>query len=52
MKLVLCTDYENFVIDEPTTDVALYTFYVFNVTNAPDIYQRGNEPAVAEVTSN
>jgi hypothetical protein len=42
-------DYENFIIDEPATEIGLYSFYIFNITNAADVYQRGNKPNVEEV---
>jgi len=40
--------YERFIIDEPSSEVSLITFYVFNVTNADEIVQRGYKPHIAE----
>lgn len=42
-------DFQNFVVDEPPTDVALTQFFVFNITNAPDVIQRGYKPYVTEI---
>lgn len=45
----MCNDkYKEFIYDEPSADVRLLSFYVFNVTNPLDIVRRGNKPAVKE----
>ena len=43
------TDYNNFVVDEPTAEEHMTQFYVFNVSNAPEVIQRGYKPYVTEV---
>jgi hypothetical protein len=43
------TDYNNFVVDEPTAEEAMTQFYIFNVSNAPEVIQRGYKPYVTEV---
>lgn len=44
-----CTDeFNNFVIDEPSVDIRLFSFYVFNVTNTLTTVQRGFKPAMVE----
>ena len=42
-------DYNNFVIDEPTVDEALFTVFIFNISNAADVIQKGYKPNVNEV---
>lgn len=42
-------DYHNFVIDEPTTEQAMVQFFVFNVSNAPEVVQRGYKPYITEI---
>lgn len=41
-------DYINFIIDEPRENLALYNFYVFNVTNSIDVITRGYKPYIKE----
>lgn len=41
-------DFVNFVVDEPTDDYSMLMFYVFSVTNAADVLQRGYKPSVEE----
>lgn len=41
-------DYQNFVIMEPAEDDTLMSIYLFNITNAADVFQRGYKPVVAE----
>ena len=41
-------DYYHFVIDKPSTDKALLTMYVYNVTNADEVIQRGYKPKMRE----
>ena len=40
--------YVDFVIDEPTSDYAMVTMYVFNVTNAADVFLIGFKPRMVE----
>ena len=42
-------DYNNFVIDEPPIDEAMFQFFIFNISNAPDVIQKGYKPKVNEV---
>ncbi len=41
-------DFRNFVIDEPDDEYSMITFYVFSVTNAQEVLQRGYKPSVHE----
>lgn len=41
--------YESFIVDDPQPVDAMHSFYIFNVTNAADIIQRGYKPVVAEI---
>jgi hypothetical protein len=41
-------DFVNFVVDEPTDEYSMLTFYIFSVTNAADVLQRGYKPQVQE----
>ena len=42
-------DYIKFIIDEPTEDTTMFQFWLFNVSNAADIIDRGYKPLVKEV---
>ena len=42
-------DYTRFLVDEPTVEEAVITFYLFNISNADDIIQRGYKPKISEV---
>ena len=42
-------DYIKFIVDEPTQSTAMYQFWLFNVSNAQDIIDRGFKPHVVEV---
>ena len=44
------TEYYSFVVDQPDTSLGMYSFYLFNITNAANVFQRGDEPDVVEVT--
>lgn len=45
----LCNEkYKEFLYDEPTSDVKLLSFYIFNITNTLDVIRRGYKPAVLE----
>ena len=46
--LTCSKDYHTFIIDEPDPNVNLLKFYVFNITNAADCLDRGNQPIVDE----
>lgn len=44
-----CTDhYNNFVIDKPSQDIRLFSFYVFNISNTFTTMQRGFKPTMVE----
>ena len=42
-------DYRNFIVDEATVHDSMTSFYLFNVTNVPEVIQRGYKPALQEV---
>ena len=42
-------DYHNFVIDEPSTEQHMVQFFIFNVSNAPEVVQRGYKPYITEI---
>ncbi|RYG70160.1 hypothetical protein EON64_00895 [archaeon] len=40
--------YQDFVVDRPTEDFQMLSFYVFNVSNAYEVIERGDQPVVTE----
>jgi len=45
-----CTkQYDAFVVDEPSADIKLFAFFVFNVTNTLTVIQRGFKPIMVEL---
>eukprot|EP01031_Cornospumella_fuschlensis_P028812 gene28812-34780_t len=40
--------YQEFVVDTPTEDFQMLSFYVFNVSNAYEVIERGDQPVVTE----
>ena len=42
-------DYINFIVDEPSVDTAMFQFWLFNISNAENIIDRGYKPNVLEV---
>lgn len=47
--LSMIIDYKNFVINQPSEETSLLSIYLFNVTNAADVFERGYKPNVKEV---
>jgi hypothetical protein len=44
-----CSDqYNNFVIDKPSAEVRLFSFYIFNISNPFTTMQRGFKPSLVE----
>eukprot|EP01038_Epipyxis_sp_PR26KG_P014212 gene14212-19069_t len=41
-------DYYDFVIDEPDAESRMFMLYIYNISNAKAIYQRGYKPALVE----
>lgn len=41
-------EYVSFVVDEPASSFAMISFYVFNISNAYEVMERGDPPVVAE----
>ena len=42
-------DYQNFVTDEPSIEESMFQVYIFNISNAADVIQKGYKPAVNEI---
>ena len=42
-------DYKNFVVDEPHVDEVMYQVFIFNISNAADVIQKGYKPLVNEI---
>ena len=43
------SDYRKFVYDEPSIDISLVSFYLFNVTNTQNVVARGYKPSLVEM---
>eukprot|EP01041_Mallomonas_annulata_P000638 gene638-1231_t len=43
------SDYIKYVVDEPSQDERLLSFFMFNVTNPQEVFERGDRPHVSEV---